>query len=178
MANRQSFIVGLCVGMAVHALVIGRYLESVFFLTAFPWAWVGLVVFRSDIKSAQTMALTMIGVMLVSTMLLLAGETGGHARTALLSLAIVPSTISWICLVLYINHSSSASHDHGPEIDAELLRASDQSRTGVLDGSYSAVARPAQWNVSAPLAPEALTAERAAQIIGAMRTQRQNSDAA
>ena len=179
MAGRRSLLVtavALC--MAVHAVVIGRYLESVFFLTAFPWAWVGLVALRGDLASARTMALTMIGVLAVYSALLLLLGTQQHGLAAVFSLAILPGAVTWISVVFYIAYLAAGPEEDEAELNAKFAIAMNRWMTAPPDRSQAADAGPAQATGSPPLAAGTLTPEAAVQIVGPIRASRPASDAA
>ena len=42
---------------------------------------------------------------------------------ALFFLALLPSVVSWCCLVIYIYHSRSASKDDEAKVDADFMNA-------------------------------------------------------
>ena len=179
MAGRRSLLVTtLAICMAVHAVVIGRYLESVFFLTAFPWAWVGLAALRGDLVSARTMVLTMIGVLSVSSALLLLVGTQQHGLTAFFSLARLPGAVTWISVLFYIAYLAAGPEEDEAELDAKFAVAMNRWMTAPPDRSNAAVAGPAQATVSPPLAAGTLTPEAAVQIVGPIRAQRPARDAA
>lgn len=179
MANpRYLLIVAVALCMAVHAVVIGRYLGSVFFLTAFPWAWVGLAALRGDLMSARTMALTMIGVLTVSSVLLLSFGAQQSGLAATLSLAILPAAVSWVSVLFYIAHLSAGPGDTEAEYDAKSVVTMKQQMTAPPAGSDGAFARPAQEIQVAPLAAGVLTPETAVRIVGPIHSQRPAIDAA
>ncbi len=124
------------------------------------------------------MALTMIGVLAVVAALLLSVVSGERSQMALFSLALLPSVVSWCCLVIYIYHSRSASKDDEAKVDADFMNAIHQWMTMPKDTSRAAVARPARATTNAPLAVEELTPERVTQIVGAVQNPSQSRNVA
>ena len=164
--------------MAVHAVVIGRYLGSVFFLTAFAWAWVGVAALRGDLASARTMVLTMIGVLLISSALMLWLGVRQDGLAAIFSLAIVPGAVSWISVLFYIVYLSAGPEEDEGELDARFAMAMNKWMTAPPNGSHAAVAGQVQAKVGPPLAAEVLTPETAVQIVGPIRSDGRASNAA
>lgn len=179
MVDRRSLlVVAVALCMAVHAVVIGRYLGSVFFLTAFAWAWVGLAALRGDLRAARTMVLTMIGMLLVSSALLLSFGGQQDGLVAVFSLAILPGAVSWVSVLFYIIYLAAGPEEDEADLDAKFVKAMSQRTTAPPGGSHAAVAGQVQATVSPPLAAEVLTPEAAVQIVGPMRSQGPASDAA
>lgn len=176
--RRYLLVVAVALCMAVHAVVIGQYLGSVFFLTAFAWAWVGLAALRDDLMSARTMALTMIGVLMVSSFLLLSFGAQQDGLAAIFSLAILPSAVSWASVLFYIAYLTAGPDEDEAELNAKFGVAMNQWMTALLDGSHAAVAGQVQAKASPPLAAEVLTPEAAVQIVGPIRSDGRDSHAA
>lgn len=110
--------------MAVHALLVGRYLGSAFFITAFPCGWVAIAALRRDLAGARAMCFTMlclIPVYLLSAHLL---AESGASLVALYSLAAGPALVCWLCLL-----ALAAFIEQG-ESDAS---GSPVLRAGILD---------------------------------------------
>jgi hypothetical protein len=101
--------------MAAHALVIGRYLESSFFLTAFSWGWVGFAALVQRLDAARTMGMTMIVILIALPVLLVLGDSphGQWEFMPLYSLALFPSLVSWGCLLVLIRFIINHSDDVG-----------------------------------------------------------------
>jgi len=176
--RRYVLVVTVALCMAVHAVVIGRYLESVFFLTAFAWVWVGLAALRGDLMSARTMALTMIGVLTVSSVLSLSFGSRQDGLVAVFSLAILPGAVIWVSVLFYMVHLAAGPEEDEAELDAKFVMAMNQWMTAPPDATRAAVARPAQPIHVAPLAADVLTPETAVRIVGPIGSQRPASDAA
>jgi hypothetical protein len=174
--KRYLFLIALSLCMAAHAVIIGRYLESVFFLTAFSWSWVGVTALRGNLAAARAMALTMIGLVLVASALLLSLGTQQNGLVATFSLAIIPGVVAWISVLFYISHLASGLEKDHAESESEFAVALDRWMTEPPDGSH--FAEPVQPAVSSPLAAEAPTPEMVARIVGAIRATRPARDAA
>jgi hypothetical protein len=106
MSIKYPGVILVSAAMAVHAAVVGRYLESVFFIIAFCWAWVGVTAFRDRLQSAQSMTLTMVALLVLIVLPVALLRLDAESLVAHLSLAIIPGIVSWACMFLYIRHVS------------------------------------------------------------------------
>jgi hypothetical protein len=109
--------------MAAHALVVGRYLESTFFLAAFPWGWVALTALLDRLDMARAMGITMTGLLLLTSAILLLNITpfSQGDLVPLYSLGLFPSLIIWVCLPVFIRYllSGHSSEGRGNDLPAE-----------------------------------------------------------
>jgi hypothetical protein len=105
--------------MAVHALVVGRYLESTFFLAAFPWGWVALTALLDRLDMARAMGITMTGLLLLTSAILLLNITpfSQGDLVPLYSLGLFPSLIIWVCLPVFIRYLLSGHSAEGRDND-------------------------------------------------------------
>lgn len=87
--------------LSLHAFVVGKQLESTFFLMVFFWGFVAISAFRGSLETAQSMAVVMIMIM------------GGMAGASLLGItpkpslayttfALYPALVSWVSVFFYI----------------------------------------------------------------------------
>lgn len=116
---RYPGVVLMSVAMALHAVAAGRYLESLFFLVAFCWAWVAVTALRGSLQSAQSMVLTMLGLLILIVLPVSALRLTHHSLVAHMSLAIVPGIVSWACMFLYIRHETLKEQNGGDAMSAE-----------------------------------------------------------
>jgi hypothetical protein len=172
MAFRYINIVLISLGMACHSLVVGRYLESMFFMAAFAWAWVGFASLRGNLHAAKTMAQTMIAITIGAAALLPVLGMSGGKETALISLALLPGGISWVCVLLYINYIMSGPEERDQEMNADFARSLDAWT------SPPPVPSAAHPFMEAPVAAEELTSEKVAKIVGRDVHQDRQSNAA
>ena len=96
---------GVVVGataLAGHAVAVGGYLESVFFLVALAWGWVAVTGLREDLRSAQAMVVTMAALLALAVLIVIMLEVKTTRLVAHLSLALIPGLVSWICMFIYI----------------------------------------------------------------------------
>ena len=106
MQVRYPGVIMVSVAMALHAAAVGRYLESVFFIVAFCWAWVAVTASRGKLQAAQSMALTMTVMLSLIVLPLAVLRLDTVSLVAHLQLAVVPGIISWACMLIYIRHLS------------------------------------------------------------------------
>ena len=93
----------IAAGLSVHALLVGRHLESSFFVMFFFWGFVAFSAVRGTLEAAQTMAVVMV--------MLLGGVTTaiqlGKMSTPSLAyntIALYPAMVSWISVFFYIRY--------------------------------------------------------------------------
>jgi hypothetical protein len=93
----------IAAALAAHAFVVGRQLESSFFMMMFFWGFVAFSALRGSLEIAQSMAVVMVvvlGAMAAAPML------GGTAPPSLAytTFALYPAIVSWISVFFYIRH--------------------------------------------------------------------------
>lgn len=93
----------IAAGLSVHAVLVGRQLESSFFLMLFFWGFVAFCALRGRLEAAQTMAVVM--VMLLGGVTA-AGLFGGTPEPSLAysTLALYPALVSWLSVLFYIRY--------------------------------------------------------------------------
>lgn len=116
MQVRYPGVVLVSLVMALHTIMIGRYLESVFFIIAFCWGWMAVTAYRDRLKSAQSMALIMLGILVLIVLPMAVLRLDGSELFSYLSLAIVPGIISWSCMFVYIRHISKQNANGGEPV--------------------------------------------------------------
>lgn len=92
---------GLAMVMSVHAFVVGRVLESTFFIAAFTWGWVAIATLRNSLDAAQSMIITMTFLLVIAIVAAAMTMDPLHLR-AYFSLALIPAAIATICFFFYI----------------------------------------------------------------------------
>ena len=93
----------IAAGLSVHALLVGRLLESSFFLMLFFWGFVAFAALKGALEIAQSMAILMVvlwGSLAVAT--LFRGTT--QHDLAYTAFALYPALVSWISVSLYIRY--------------------------------------------------------------------------
>ena len=87
--------------MALHAFIVGRVLESTFFIAAFTWGWVAIATLRSSLEAAQSMIITMTFMIVIAIVAAAMTMDPDHLR-AYFSLALIPTAVANICFFFYI----------------------------------------------------------------------------
>jgi len=105
----------IAVSLSVHALLVGRQLESSFFVMFFFWGFVAFSAARGTLEDAQTMAVVMVillGAVIAATLL---GKTETPSL-AYNSFALYPAAVSWISVFFYIRYlrQRDGGELHGP----------------------------------------------------------------
>lgn len=101
-APRHWGLFWIAAAMALHALVVGGMLQSLFFLMAFFWGWVAVAALRDKLEAAQAMAVVMTALLLAAAGLSLQQGGGGPADVAYYTFALYPALVSWVCVFFYI----------------------------------------------------------------------------
>jgi hypothetical protein len=93
----------IAAGLSVHAVLVGRQLESSFFVMLFFWGFVAFSALRGSLEAAQSMAVVMV---LLLGALAAATLTGGAEAPSLAyaTFALYPALVSWISVFFYIRH--------------------------------------------------------------------------
>lgn len=97
-------LTAVAAALGVYTLVVGCELQSVFFVTAFSWGFVAFAALFGRTEAAKAMAITMLGLLAVSAVVLIVSPLGQGDISALLSLALFPSVVAWVCVYAYIRH--------------------------------------------------------------------------
>lgn len=105
----------IAAGLSIHALLVGRHLESSFFVMFFFWGFVAFSALRGTLEAAQTMAVVMVmllGVVIAATQL---GKTEAPSL-AYNTIALYPAVVSWISVFFYIRYlrQRDGGDAHGP----------------------------------------------------------------
>lgn len=93
----------IAAGLSVHAVLVGRQLESSFFIMLFFWGFVAFSALRGRLEAAQTMAVVMVlllGGVMATTLF------GGTPAPSLAysTFALYPALVSWISVLFYIRY--------------------------------------------------------------------------
>jgi hypothetical protein len=102
--ERNLGLIAVAGALGVYTLVVGYEMPSIIFVTAFSWGFVAFAALFGRIEAAKTMAITMLGLLTLSAIVLIASPLGRDDMTALLSLALFPSLVAWACVYVYIRH--------------------------------------------------------------------------
>lgn len=194
MPIRYPGVILTSLAMALHAAIVGRYLESVFFIVAFCWAWVAVTAYRDRLQSAQSMVLTMMVLLLFVVLPLSALRLASASLAAYLSLAIMPGIISWACMFIYIRHVSQRDeNEEDVGFSGAWLSAGDMTPferaelepTALPTAIVSTMPAPANdqsprhsEDRGEPTASAELTLERVTEIVASLRTPAASRDAA
>lgn len=119
MGRRHLLLVGISVVLALHALVVSRFLpSSFFFIVAFCWLWVGVSALFDRLQAARSMAMIMTFALLVVA--LLDGTTGlGHGDAkAFYFLAMLPALVATMCVYVFVRHLQTAEDVSGRMLQA------------------------------------------------------------
>ena len=91
----------VALAMSLHAFVVGRVLESTFFIAAFTWGWVAIAALRNSLEAAQAMVITMTFLLVAAIVAAAMTMEPGHLQ-AYYSLALIPAAVANICFFFYI----------------------------------------------------------------------------
>ena len=93
----------IAAGLAAHAFVVGRQLESSFFMMMFFWGFVAISALRGSLEIAQSMAVVMVVVLGgVAVAPMLGGTT--PPSLAYTTFALYPAIVSWVSVFFYIRY--------------------------------------------------------------------------
>ena len=91
----------IAAGLSVHAVLVGRQLESSFFIMLFFWGFVAFSALRGTIEAAQSMTIVMILLLGAFAAATLTGRTEAQSL-AYTTFALYPALVSWISVFFYI----------------------------------------------------------------------------
>ena len=94
----------IAVAMAAHSAVVGRFLESSFFMLLFFWGWVAAAAYRGRLESARSMAITMMLILAAVAVALALRPAGFQDGLAYYTFALYPALVSWACVYAYVRH--------------------------------------------------------------------------
>lgn len=110
----------LSLGMAAHAFLVGGHLASMFLLTSMCWVWMALCGLRGRLDAAGSMAVVMTLITFISVVSLVLSESRS-TYLAVLSLALLPSFVSWTCVACYIAHLRRQDRVGADTQDSDLV---------------------------------------------------------
>ena len=93
----------IAAGLSVHAVLVGRQLESSFFVMLFFWGFVAFSALRGSLETAQSMAIVMVLLLAVLVAATLLGKTAPPSL-AYTTFALYPALVSWISVFFYIRY--------------------------------------------------------------------------
>lgn len=93
----------IAAGLAVHAFVVGRQLESSFFMMMFFWGFVAISALRGSLQIAQSMAVIMVIVLSGLTLAPYVAASQPHSL-AYGTFALYPALVSWVSVFFYIRY--------------------------------------------------------------------------
>jgi hypothetical protein len=124
-AKRYWGLFWIASALSVHAFVVGRQLESSFFIMMFFWGFVAICAFRDALQAAQSMAIVMV---ILLGALTIATFTGGTSPPSLAytTFALYPAIVSWISVLFYIRYLRQRdSGNSGPRLSFWRHRRAD-----------------------------------------------------
>jgi hypothetical protein len=104
MTRQQLWLFLIAAGMCVHALVMGRALESIFGIVAFAWGWMAWAALYNRLADAEAMAVSMTVILFASALAFIATSSDTSNVTAHLSLALIPAVVGFACVAFFIRH--------------------------------------------------------------------------
>ena len=93
----------IAAGLSAHAFVVGRQLESSFFMMMFFWGFVAISALRGSLEIAQSMAVVMVAVLVGMAAVPMLGGTAPPSL-AYTTFALYPALVSWISVFFYIRY--------------------------------------------------------------------------
>ena len=90
-------------GLSVHALIVGRQLESSYFLMLFFWSFVAFSALKGSLETAQSMAVVMVLLLAAIVIATLLGRIPAPSL-AYTTFALYPSLVSWVSVLFYIRY--------------------------------------------------------------------------
>lgn len=93
----------IAAGLSAHAVLVGRQLESTFFVMLFFWGFVAFSALRGRLEAAQTMAVVMVMLLGAVTAATVLGHTP-DTSLAYTTFALYPALVSWISVLFYIRY--------------------------------------------------------------------------
>lgn len=93
----------IAAGLSVHAVLVGRLLESSFFLMLFFWGFVAFSALKGALDAAQAMSVVMLVLLGGVTAATLLGGTQPPSL-AYATFALYPALVSWVSVFLYIRY--------------------------------------------------------------------------
>jgi Ca2+/Na+ antiporter len=94
----------IAMAMAVHSIIVGRYLGSSFFMLLFFWGWVAASAYRGRLESARAMAIIMVFLLVGVAVALALRPDQFQTDLAYYAFALYPALVSWICVFFYVRH--------------------------------------------------------------------------
>lgn len=116
----------IAAGLSVHAVLVGRQLESSFFVMLFFWGFVAFAALRGMLEAAQSMTVVMILLLGALTIATLTGRTESPSL-AYTTFALYPALVSWISVFFYIRYLRHRDIGEQPERQSTQWR---QRRVG------------------------------------------------
>ena len=102
-AKRYWGLFWIAPALSVHAFIVGKQLESSFFIMLFFWGFVAIGAFRGALQTAQSMAIVMVILLGALTIATLTGRTAPPSL-AYTTFALYPAIVSWISVFFYIRY--------------------------------------------------------------------------
>jgi hypothetical protein len=158
--NRQYGLAIGAVALAMHAFVVGGFVESFFFLVALPWACIAIIAYRGNLEIAPAIA---------------AMARPGTDLVPLYSLGLIPSIMSWVALSAYLRHLrhlAEIAYIEELEADDDVPHESWDDN----DDQMGPTSQPERWTdanaASAHPDRQAHKSQRAMNYVGRAQTER------
>lgn len=94
----------IAAALAIHALVVGRFLGSSFFVMMFFWGWVAVNAMRGELEAAQNMVIIMCTLLFTATILMVFYPQNFDHELAYYAFALYPAMVSWVSAYFYIRY--------------------------------------------------------------------------
>ncbi|WP_395688561.1 hypothetical protein [Aestuariivirga sp.] len=173
--NRQYGLAIGAVALAMHAFVVGGFVESFFFLVALPWACIAIIAYRGNLEIAPAMASVMTVVLVGSSIGIAAMARPGTDLVPLYSLGLIPSIMSWVALSAYLRHLrhlAEIAYIEELEADDDVPHESWDDN----DDQMGPTSQPERWTdanaASAHPDRQAHKSQRAMNYVGRAQTER------
>ena len=103
LSTRYWGLFWIAAGLSLHALLVGRLLESSFFLMLFFWGFVAFTALKGALDAAQAMSVVMLMLLGGVTLATHLGDTTAPSL-AYATFALYPALVSWLCVFFYIRY--------------------------------------------------------------------------
>ena len=136
--NRHLLLAGMSLLLAIHALIVSRFLpSSLFLVVSFCWLWVGVASLFDRLAAVRTMATTMTVILLTIALFMKTTSFGRGDMKAFYFLAMLPSLVAWMCFYVYACHLQKAGDVSGRVLGA-WFKDQESERLGGADASRAA----------------------------------------
>jgi hypothetical protein len=145
--------------LAIHALVVSRFLpSSLFLIVSFCWLWVAAAALLDRLEAVRAMASTMTVILLLAALIVQTTSSWRGDMSAFYFLAMFPSLVAWVCFYAYARHLQRSDDVSGRLLEswfedrqaAERRDGADQSRSAGLEFTEEMLGDAFQDNEGSP----------------------------